>query len=43
MNYDMDKILYVAVFLMQGVLKLKNQAMADDTRPIDPTCECMVC
>lgn len=27
----------------QGVLKLKHQAMADDTRPIDPTCDCMVC
>lgn len=27
----------------EGVLKLKHQAMADDTRPIDPTCDCMVC
>ncbi|XP_030506575.2 uncharacterized protein LOC115721420 isoform X2 [Cannabis sativa] len=27
----------------EGVLKLKNKAMADDTRPIDPTCDCMVC
>ncbi|KAL8261488.1 hypothetical protein R6Q59_025537 [Mikania micrantha] len=27
----------------EGVLKLKHQAMADDTRPIDSTCECMVC
>ncbi|KVH98551.1 Queuine/other tRNA-ribosyltransferase, partial [Cynara cardunculus var. scolymus] len=27
----------------EGVLKLKHQSMADDTRPIDPTCECMVC
>lgn len=27
---------------MQGVLKLKNKAMADDTHPIDRTCECMV-
>ncbi|KAK6130725.1 hypothetical protein DH2020_035513 [Rehmannia glutinosa] len=27
----------------EGVLKLKHQAMANDTRPIDPTCECMVC
>lgn len=27
----------------EGVLKLKNKAMADDTRPIDSTCECMVC
>ncbi|GAB4861301.1 hypothetical protein Ancab_036463 [Ancistrocladus abbreviatus] len=27
----------------EGVLKLKNRAMADDTRPIDPTCMCMVC
>lgn len=27
----------------EGVLKLKNRDMADDTRPIDPTCLCMVC
>ncbi|KAG2666184.1 hypothetical protein I3760_15G044400 [Carya illinoinensis] len=27
----------------EGVLKLKHKAMADDTRPIDPTCACMVC
>ncbi|KAF7816993.1 queuine tRNA-ribosyltransferase catalytic subunit 1 isoform X2 [Senna tora] len=27
----------------EGVLKLKHRAMADDTRPIDPTCSCMVC
>ncbi|CAL5385882.1 unnamed protein product [Camellia sinensis] len=27
----------------EGVLKLKHRAMADDTRPIDPTCMCMVC
>ncbi|KAJ8762511.1 hypothetical protein K2173_007950 [Erythroxylum novogranatense] len=27
----------------EGVLKLKHQAMAEDTRPIDPTCACMVC
>ncbi|XP_057469090.1 uncharacterized protein LOC130758259 isoform X3 [Actinidia eriantha] len=27
----------------EGVLKLKHRAMADDTRPIDPTCTCMVC
>ncbi|KAL0368850.1 UNVERIFIED_CONTAM: Queuine tRNA-ribosyltransferase catalytic subunit [Sesamum calycinum] len=27
----------------EGVLKLKHQAMAHDTRPIDQTCECMVC
>ncbi|KAK6130676.1 hypothetical protein DH2020_035578 [Rehmannia glutinosa] len=27
----------------EGVLKLKHQAMSNDTRPIDPTCECMVC
>ncbi|CAL0319330.1 unnamed protein product [Lupinus luteus] len=27
----------------EGVLKLKQRAMADDTRPIDPTCPCMVC
>ncbi|KAH1245205.1 Queuine tRNA-ribosyltransferase catalytic subunit 1 [Glycine max] len=27
----------------EGVLKLKHKAMADDTRPIDPTCPCMVC
>lgn len=27
----------------EGVLKLKNQVMADDTRPIDPSCTCMVC
>ncbi|KAB1219973.1 Queuine tRNA-ribosyltransferase [Morella rubra] len=25
----------------EGVLKLKHKAMADDTRPIDPTCACM--
>lgn len=25
----------------EGVLKLKHQVMADDTRPIDPTCDCM--
>lgn len=28
--------------MMQGVLKLKHKAMADDIRPIDSTCECMV-
>ncbi|XP_071923942.1 uncharacterized protein [Coffea arabica] len=27
----------------EGVLKLKHQAMANDIRPIDPMCECMVC
>ncbi|XP_052201675.1 uncharacterized protein LOC127807678 isoform X2 [Diospyros lotus] len=27
----------------EGVLKLKHRAMADDPRPIDPTCTCMVC
>ncbi|MFS7913038.1 putative tRNA-guanine(34) transglycosylase [Helianthus anomalus] len=27
----------------EGVLRLKHQSMADDTRPIDSTCECMVC
>mmetsp|Transcript_12417 Transcript_12417/g.39322 ORF Transcript_12417/g.39322 Transcript_12417/m.39322 type:complete len:385 (+) Transcript_12417:378-1532(+) len=27
----------------QGVLKLKLAAMANDKRPIDPTCGCMVC
>ncbi|XP_048332335.2 uncharacterized protein LOC107420738 isoform X3 [Ziziphus jujuba] len=27
----------------EGVLKLKHNVMADDTRPIDPTCACMVC
>ncbi|KAF1871270.1 hypothetical protein Lal_00020062 [Lupinus albus] len=27
----------------EGVLKLKQRAMADDTRPIDSTCSCMVC
>uniref|UniRef100_A0A6N2MJJ4 Queuine tRNA-ribosyltransferase catalytic subunit 1 n=1 Tax=Salix viminalis TaxID=40686 RepID=A0A6N2MJJ4_SALVM len=27
----------------EGVLKLKHKAMAEDTRPIDPTCSCMVC
>lgn len=27
----------------EGVLKLKHQAMAHDTRPIDQMCECMVC
>lgn len=28
---------------VMGVLRLKHQSMADDTRPIDSTCECMVC
>ncbi|KAJ9560474.1 hypothetical protein OSB04_005634 [Centaurea solstitialis] len=28
---------------VMGVLKLKHQSMADDTRPIDSTCKCMVC
>ncbi|TQD86534.1 hypothetical protein C1H46_027927 [Malus baccata] len=27
----------------EGVLKLKQKAMAEDTRPVDPTCDCMVC
>ncbi|KAH9756457.1 Queuine tRNA-ribosyltransferase catalytic subunit 1 [Citrus sinensis] len=27
----------------EGVLKLKHNAMVNDTRPIDPTCACMVC
>ncbi|XP_074272737.1 uncharacterized protein LOC141596459 isoform X2 [Silene latifolia] len=27
----------------EGVLKLKHKAMADDTRPIDPSCACAVC
>ncbi|PWA79076.1 queuine tRNA-ribosyltransferase [Artemisia annua] len=27
----------------EGVLRLKHQSMADDTRPIDSTCKCMVC
>ncbi|XP_058087438.1 uncharacterized protein LOC131234504 isoform X2 [Magnolia sinica] len=27
----------------EGVLKLKHTVMADDVRPIDPTCTCMVC
>ncbi|XP_042516280.1 queuine tRNA-ribosyltransferase catalytic subunit 1-like isoform X4 [Macadamia integrifolia] len=27
----------------EGVLKLKHKAMAEDVRPIDTTCECMVC
>lgn len=27
----------------EGVLKLKHKAMEDDMRPIDPTCDCMVC
>ncbi|PPS00029.1 hypothetical protein GOBAR_AA20639 [Gossypium barbadense] len=27
----------------EGVLKLKHKAMAEDTRPIDPQCACMVC
>uniref|UniRef100_A0A0E0B448 Queuine tRNA-ribosyltransferase catalytic subunit 1 n=1 Tax=Oryza glumipatula TaxID=40148 RepID=A0A0E0B448_9ORYZ len=27
----------------EGVLKLKQNAMATDERPIDPTCPCMVC
>ncbi|GJQ93821.1 queuine tRNA-ribosyltransferase catalytic subunit 1-like protein [Tanacetum coccineum] len=28
---------------VMGVLRLKHQSMVDDTRPIDSTCECMVC
>ncbi|PHU20349.1 Queuine tRNA-ribosyltransferase [Capsicum chinense] len=28
---------------MPGVLRLKHKAMEDDMRPIDPTCDCMVC
>ncbi|KAF3637520.1 Queuine tRNA-ribosyltransferase [Capsicum annuum] len=27
----------------EGVLRLKHKAMEDDMRPIDPTCDCMVC
>ncbi|CAA6664369.1 unnamed protein product [Spirodela intermedia] len=27
----------------EGVLKLKHKVMANDERPIDPTCSCMVC
>ncbi|KAG0494672.1 hypothetical protein HPP92_005666 [Vanilla planifolia] len=27
----------------EGVLKLKHKAMANDERPIDTTCACMVC
>ncbi|KAL9254503.1 Queuine tRNA-ribosyltransferase catalytic subunit 1-like protein [Drosera capensis] len=27
----------------EGVLKLKHNAMATDTQPIDPSCTCMVC
>lgn len=27
----------------EGVLKLKHKAMAEDVRPVDPTCKCMVC
>ncbi|XP_042390199.1 queuine tRNA-ribosyltransferase catalytic subunit 1-like isoform X1 [Zingiber officinale] len=27
----------------EGILKLKNRAMANDERPIDLTCSCMVC
>lgn len=27
---------------MQGILKLTHRAMADDTRPVDTTCACMV-
>jgi len=34
---------YFFPVILQGVLKLKHKAMADDTRPIDPTCPCMVC
>ncbi|KAE9457389.1 hypothetical protein C3L33_10703, partial [Rhododendron williamsianum] len=30
-------------FFMQGILKLTHRAMADDTRPVDTTCACMVC
>ncbi|CAM8907228.1 unnamed protein product [Rhodiola kirilowii] len=26
-----------------GMLKLTHKAMADDIRPVDPTCSCMVC
>ncbi|KAG5543939.1 hypothetical protein RHGRI_016631 [Rhododendron griersonianum] len=27
----------------EGILKLTHRAMADDTRPVDTTCGCMVC
>jgi queuine tRNA-ribosyltransferase len=27
----------------EGVLKLKLTSMAEDNRPIDPDCDCMVC
>ncbi|KAJ7965747.1 Queuine tRNA-ribosyltransferase catalytic subunit 1 [Quillaja saponaria] len=32
-----------SALIPEGVLKLKNRVMAQDTRPIDPTCPCMVC
>lgn len=36
-------IIYLESAHVQGVLKLKHRAMSDDTRPIDPSCDCMVC
>lgn len=42
-DFTCFKFLILVNFKMQGVLKLKHMAMAEDTRPIDPTCACMVC
>lgn len=42
-SWVMPSITSLILAEMQGVLKLKHQAMANDIRPIDPTCDCMVC
>nr|GEV16941.1 queuine tRNA-ribosyltransferase catalytic subunit 1-like [Tanacetum cinerariifolium] len=34
---------FVTALVLEGVLRLKHQSMADDTRPIDSTCERMAC
>lgn len=41
-SWVMASITSIILAEMQGVLKLKHQAMANDIRPIDPTCDCMV-
>lgn len=32
-----------AALVPEGVLRVKNQEYAEDLRPLDPSCECMVC
>ncbi|KAF3640551.1 putative protein FAM91A1-like isoform X1 [Capsicum annuum] len=39
MNVDVSPVKVIT----KGVLRLKHKAMEDDMRPIDPTCDCMVC